>query len=92
MHRSGDDLTVKRDMDFAFLFPEEGRARAFERKAAAMGYEVDVSWFKEKRAWDVQCTIELVPTHVNVTRIEGELSAVAATEGGRPDGWGCVAQ
>lgn len=92
MHRSGDDLSKQRLMEFAFLFATQERARAFQQKAEPLGFEVEVSYFEAKRAWDVQCAVAIVPTHRDISRIENELSRLAATEEGRPDGWGCVAQ
>ena len=56
MHKSGDDLSKKRRMDFAFLFQNERSARAFQHHAIALGFAVEVSYFSEKASWDVECS------------------------------------
>ncbi|KNZ34429.1 MAG: hypothetical protein AD742_01715 [Methylibium sp. NZG] len=92
MHRSGDDLSKKRRMNFAFVFQTERGARAFQPKAEALGFDVEVSFFASKRCWDAECSMDLTPTHKKVSSVESELSTLAAPDGGRPDGWGCVSQ
>jgi hypothetical protein len=92
MQKSGDNLSKKRAMNFAFLFPSEQTAKAFQSKAEALGFIVDVSYFDEKSSWDAECSIELAPTHMAVSKVERELSSLARLEKGKPDGWGCMSQ
>ncbi|MES2889630.1 MAG: ribonuclease E inhibitor RraB [Pseudomonadota bacterium] len=92
MHKGGDDLSLQRRMDFVFLFPSEHCARAFQPKAERLGFDVEVSFFAEKRSWDAQCSMDMVPTHQAVSSVEGKLSEMAALDNGRPDGWGSFAQ
>lgn len=88
----GDDLARARKMDFFFVFPQQESARQFCEHAQQQGFEVSLSWFEEKRAWDAQCSLTLVPTHARVTEVERALEAVAARLDGRADGWGSFAQ
>lgn len=92
MQKRGDNLSKKRAINFAFLFPTEQNAKAFQLRAEALGFLVDVSYFDEKSSWDVECSIELAPTHMAISRVERELSSLASFERGTPDGWGCMSQ
>ncbi len=92
MHKGGDDLSKKRSVNFAFLFPSEPDAKGFQSKAEALGFVVEVSYFDEKRSWDAECSMELVPTHMAISRVERELSSLASSWRGTPDGWGCMSQ
>lgn len=92
MHKSGDDLSKKRRMNLAFLFPSEHGAQAFRPKAEALGFEVEVTFFEAKDSWDAECSLVLAPTHRAVSNAETRLTVLAASDGGRPDGWGCMAQ
>jgi hypothetical protein len=91
MHKSGDNLERARRMDFFFLFPDKESATAFVR-LANNDYEVETTFFEEKKAWDVNCSITIVPTHERVSEVESALSTMAAPFRGKPDGWGSFAQ
>lgn len=42
--------------------------------------------------WDVEVTLQIGPTHSEITATEVDLGAMAAKYGGRNDGWGCFSQ
>jgi len=92
MHRAGDDLHAARDMDFFFIFPNRRSAEQFCSVAVQQGFRVALAWFDEKQAWDATCTIPIAPTHARVAEVETALAQAARSMGGKPDGWGAVAQ
>ena len=92
MHRAGDDLHKARDMDFFFIFLDQGTAQRFGAIAEQRGFRVALSWFDEKQVWDATCTIRIAPSHAHVTQMENVLTQAAQSLGGSPDGWGAMAQ
>lgn len=92
MHCARDDLRKARDMDFFFIFADRRAAEQFGVTAERQGCRVALTWFEGKQAWDATCTIHFVPTHTRVTQVEHALAEAAQPLGGKPDGWGGLAQ
>jgi hypothetical protein len=90
----GVDLTVERRVDFAHLFPDEPRARAFAQRAGALGFEVNVYEPDAETQedgitdWDAVCSQAMAPSYENISRTEAQLAAIAREFGGHEDGWG----
>ena len=94
MAEYGVDLTVSREIEFAHRAPDRPAAEAFAHAAAEVGfgveaYEPDEESLEEGDTdWDIICTVEMVPTHENITAAENLLIELAEKHACEPDGWG----
>ncbi|AXK73654.1 ribonuclease E inhibitor RraB [Lysobacter sp. TY2-98] len=90
MLEDGDDLTLPRDVDFLLVFGDEAAAKAFVEGANALPEvvvftpEVD-----DEGIWQVVARRHMAPKHADITRLEQELTVLAESFGGYPDGWEC---
>ena len=90
MVEDGDDLTIAREVDFHLVFGEEAAARAFV--AAANGQPdlvLSVPGVDDEGIWQVTASRHMAPRHADITRVERELTVLAESFGGYPDGWEC---
>ena len=92
MAEDGDDLSQPRIVEFSFIFPQRDRAIQFAAMVDDYRYEVCISWFGGKKAWDVAVRHKMIPTYHNITELEADLTRQAASVGGAADGWGCYTQ
>lgn len=94
MAESGDDLSKPRDIDFTVVMPNEDAAMLFSSHFAKAGYriKVDEAGTVPELPWDVVVVKCMIPSHADITEFENELEAMAASLGGRNDGWGCFEQ
>ena len=90
MLEDGDDLTLPREIDFHLVFGEEAAARAFA-DAAMTRADLIVSSpsADEEGIWLVTASRHMAPRHGDITRLEQELTVLAESFGGYPDGWEC---
>lgn len=90
MIEDGDDLTIARDIDFHLVFGDEAAAAAF---AAAAGMRddllVSVPAVDDEGIWQVTAGRHMAPLHADITHVEKELTVLAESFGGYPDGWEC---
>jgi hypothetical protein len=86
----GDTLSKPRIVEFQFIFPERSQLIEFARAVPEKEYEVCLSYFEERKMWDAEVKIYMIPSHAEITRIEAELAARAAQFDGVPDGWCCI--
>ncbi|WP_208108687.1 ribonuclease E inhibitor RraB [Cognatilysobacter terrigena] len=90
MLEDGDDLTIPREIDFHLVFGDEAAARAF---VAAVNERPDlivsVPGVDDEGIWQVTASRHMVPRHADITKLEHELTALAESFGGYPDGWEC---
>jgi hypothetical protein len=84
----GNDMSAPMVMDFPVVLPAETPARQFASVAAARGYRVHVWKHDDDPGWDVICSIDMVPTHADVVRIQRELTEWAGPYRGYCDSWG----
>ncbi len=90
MQEGGDDLSKPRDIDFAFVFDEKHQALSFARGVRDdHGLAAEASSYDERQMWQTIVTKHMVPTYADITALEQELSTLAVSHGGEPDGWGC---
>ncbi len=87
MARGGDLLWRPRPVDFSFVFPSHDDAHRF---AAAVGPSAVVSPYED--GWQVESSIQLVPTYATITETEQRLDQLARVHNGSVDGWGCFEQ
>lgn len=90
MLEDGDDLTVPREIDFHLVFGDEAAARAFA-EAANQQRDLIVSMpgVDDEGIWQVAASRHMAPRHADITRLERDLTVLAESFGGYPDGWEC---
>jgi Regulator of ribonuclease activity B len=90
MAARGIDLVSPRIVDFEHCFPDEAAARAFRKSVEATVREARLfeSNAESGTGWEVQCRVEMIPSHAAITETEERLGGIAAAFDGRPDGWG----
>ncbi len=89
MQDSGDDLTKARKVEFQHVFPVKIDAISFLAETADESVEVTIGWYADARCWNVQVARSMVPSHEDISSMEGQLDRIARTHRGRADGWGC---
>jgi hypothetical protein len=94
MHQEGDDLRVRREVDFSVIFPTEEAALEFAIHLLRNEQKVSFSTYEENDdlPWQVQAHPVLIPTHENICSYENQLAEDAESLGGRNDGWGSFVQ
>jgi len=91
MAADGDELENTRDIEFNHLFSREESAVEFIQAARGLGYlRCEHEFWKDRVSWLTAIRIRMVPTLDEITRIEFELSELAKSFDGKPDGWGCM--
>jgi hypothetical protein len=91
MLEDGDDLTLPRGIDFLLVFGDEAAARAFADAANALpDLVVSIAGEDEEGIWQVVASRHMAPKHADITRLEKELTTLAESFGGYPDGWECT--
>ena len=81
---SGDNLTLARPVEFAFVFGQPSDARRFGTQARAAGFLAP-----DTGSTEVIVSVDMVPTYAVIIATDTRLAALAAENGGRSDGWGC---
>jgi regulator of RNase E activity RraB len=92
MAEQGLDLTAVHQVDFEYVFSDESSARKFAASLDKLGVEVGVRLpiEEDEDEWEVQCRKRMVPTHEEITALEGKLDRLADECGGESDGWGLM--
>ncbi|HEX7783852.1 MAG TPA: ribonuclease E inhibitor RraB [Sphingobium sp.] len=89
MAKDGSDLGPSRLVDFSHVFPSRAAAEAFRLECDGDDLQSDIiETDRDEDPWDVNVSIETVPTAENLTALEERLDARARLHGGRSDGWG----
>ena len=85
-------MKIARPVDFSHVFVDEASARSFSAAVQNRGLatEMEKSGCDPEMPWDVVVVVEMIPDLDAINRIEQDLSDLAASHGGRDDGWGCV--
>lgn len=90
MLEDGDDLTIPREIDFHLVFGDEAAATAFVEAAKQQpDLLLSVPAVDEEGIWLVTASRHMAPRHGDITRLEKELTVLAESFGGYPDGWEC---
>ena len=91
MLEDGDDLTIPREIDFLLVFGDEPAARAFATAANQLpDLIVSIPGVDDEGIWQVTASRHMAPKHADITRLDREVTALAESFGGYPDGWECT--
>lgn len=93
MQQAGIDLTVVHDVVFFHLFEQESQAIAMADYIKKNMQDVSVSVHPDEtpNVWDLDCTIQIVPSYENVIKHETDFEQLANKFSGYNDGWGIEA-
>jgi hypothetical protein len=93
MQQAGIDLNVSHDVVFFHLFEKETNAQAMVDYIKENMKDVTVNMHPDEtpNVWDVDCTIQLVPSYEAIVEQEVEFEALATKLSGYNDGWGVEA-
>jgi len=93
MQEAGINLEMTHDVVFFHLFEQEAQAHAMADyiKENMSGVIVNVHPDETPNVWDVDCTIQLVPSYEAIVKQESEFEALATKFSGYNDGWGVEA-
>ena len=93
MQQAGIDLNVTHDVVFFHLFEKETNAQAMVDYIKENMKDVTVNMHPDEtpNVWDVDCTLQLVPSYDAVVKQETEFEALATKFSGYNDGWGVEA-
>lgn len=93
MQQAGIDLNVTHDVVFFHLFEQEAQAIAMAEYIQENMETVIVNIHPDEtpNVWDVDCTIQIVPSYDAVSKQEAEFELLATKFSGYNDGWGIEA-
>src|SRR3954469_14175154 len=86
--RSGDDVSVPRDVNFSFIFTDDRSINLFIESLKMTHFIHDI-YRKDNGDFDVTLTIYMVPALGMIDDLESQLQSAAMVFSGRYDGWGC---
>jgi hypothetical protein len=86
--KEGGDLSTPRPVDFSLIFLQKQQAEAFAQLLASRKGKIEVSYFEEKRCWDLRFSPIMVPSWANITKMERWLGETVQEYEGENDGWG----
>lgn len=92
--QAGDDLTVRRDVEFVLDFSSEQDALDCGAFLFKNEYKVQLSPPLQEdpdSPWSVEVMPYMAPNHKDIVELEEYLKGVADYFGGTASGWGCVA-
>src|SRR5579863_8776060 len=77
MHQNGDNLSKRRTVDFAVIFPTKAVALQFAVHLLENGQKVSFSAYEgdDEQSWQVEAHSMMMPTHEEITRYEAQLGA-----------------
>lgn len=93
MQQAGIDLSMSHAVVFFHLFESKEQAQAMVQHIGKEieGVSINLHEDETPNVWDVDCTINMVPTHSAITAQENILEKIATTFSGYNDGWGIEA-
>lgn len=93
MQQAGIDLTVSHPVVFFHLFERKEQAQQFADHLQAKIPEMNVSVHADEipNVWDVDCTVNMVPSYDGIVAQEAEFEQLAEKFNGYNDGWGIEA-
>lgn len=93
MQQAGIDLSISHDVVFFHLFEQQTQAQAMADFVIENIANVNVSVHADEtpNVWDVDCTVQMVPSYDAVVKQETDFEQLAIKFSGYSDGWGIEA-
>jgi len=93
MQQAGIDLSMTHAVVFFHLFEQESQAQAMADFIKENMKSVDVSVHPDEtpNVWDLDCTLQMVPSYDAVIKQESDFEQLAKKFSGYNDGWGIEA-
>ncbi|MBL4899297.1 MAG: ribonuclease E inhibitor RraB [Colwellia sp.] len=93
MQQAGIDLSIVHDVVFFHLFEQQAKAQAMADFVKQNIANVNVSVHEDEtpNVWDVDCTVQMIPSHEAVVKQEVDFEQLATKFSGYNDGWGIEA-
>jgi len=93
MQQAGIDLSMTHAVVFFHLFEQESQAQAMSDYIKENMENVLVSVHPDEtpNVWDLDCTLQMVPSYEAVTKQENDFEQLAKKFSGYNDGWGIEA-
>jgi len=93
MHQAGIDLTQQHDVVFFHLFEQKSQAQAMAEliNETLPNVKIDIHEDESPNVWDLDCTIQMIPSYEQVIEQETAFEKMAAKFSGYNDGWGIEA-
>ncbi|WP_068545839.1 ribonuclease E inhibitor RraB [Thalassotalea crassostreae] len=90
MEDAGIDLSKPLLVEFFQLFEQEDNAKAMAEymQTEESGFTVNFHPDKTPNVWDVDCTVEMLPSYDNIVAMEEKFEKLARKFDGYNDGWG----
>lgn len=94
MVEAGVDLTQATNVDFFHLFEQRSQAQQMVELLSQQHPETQVELNADNTPgiWEVSCTINILPSYVNICHYEKHYEAIAEQCHGYADGWGILAE
>ena len=87
LREAGSDLSRPHAIAFLLFLPDEAAAARVARALRERGFAVEVKESIGGEQWQARGTRMMVPDEAELTRLRGELDALADAEGGEYGGW-----
>lgn len=93
MAEAGIDLSISHAVVFFQLFEEKQHAENMRDHLAKVAPEMTVSLHQDElpKVWDLDCTVNMVPSYDGIVAQEAEFEQLARKFSGYNDGWGIEA-
>ena len=93
MQQAGIDLSIAHDVVFFHLFEQQSQAQAMDDFVTQNIANVRVSVHEDEtpNVWDVDCTVNMQPSHEAIVKQESDFEQLATKFSGYNDGWGIEA-
>lgn len=92
LKQAGEDLSKPHSLEFQIIFPTQSVAEQASPRIKACGFEVTI----KSSGQDGECLCvasrTMVPEIAAITKIHQDFDSIAASFGGRYDGWSMVAE
>ncbi|MCP5006430.1 MAG: ribonuclease E inhibitor RraB [Planctomycetes bacterium] len=86
--RNGIDLSKPIKIDFFVAVPSGKEGDIIANKVLAIGFNTSVEQDEETGEWTCYCTKILIPSYLEIVRIEKQLDELSQPFGGYIDGFG----
>lgn len=88
MAAGGCDMSKPMIIEFAVIVPNPKKGKKIARKAARIGYYVELVFEDEEEEGTCYCSKHMVPNYDDIVAAQVELDKLSKPFGGYSDGWG----